>query len=105
LALSKEREEAAMTAYDRWKLATPAYLEDEPEDMRQEVAELIEKMPQGMDADDFLVELVSRAVAIEREACAEVCDEVAGKYRRQHYPNAQNVAYECSAAIRVRGEK
>lgn len=30
-----------------------------------ELADLIEKMPQGMTADDFIVELVSRALSVQ----------------------------------------
>ena len=41
---------------------------------RQEVAEIVHGMPSGMDADDYLVELVSRAILREREACAKVCE-------------------------------
>ena len=29
------------------------------------LAEIVEKMPQGMDVDDYLLELVNRAVAVE----------------------------------------
>ena len=30
-----------------------------------EIADLIEKMPQGMTADDFIVELVNRALSVQ----------------------------------------
>ena len=42
------------------------------------------------------------AAAKEREACAQVCDEVAEKYQRLHHASAENIADECSAAIRAR---
>lgn len=32
---------------------------------KEELAAIIEKMPQGMDADDYILELVNRAVAVE----------------------------------------
>lgn len=69
---------------------------------RDEVAEIVHGMPQGMDADDYLVELVSRAIMREREACAEVCDEVGNRYARQHYPELEGVADECAGKIRER---
>jgi hypothetical protein len=34
---------------------------------KEEIAELIDKMPQGMDADDYIYELVNRALAVERK--------------------------------------
>jgi hypothetical protein len=36
---------------------------------KEEIAELIEQMPQDMDVNDFIHELVNRALAVEREAC------------------------------------
>ena len=42
---------------------------------KDEVAQIVHGMPEGMHIDDYLVELVNRAVAVEREACAEVCLE------------------------------
>ena len=43
---------------------------------REEVAEIVHGMPSGMDADDYLVELVSRAILREREACAVLCENM-----------------------------
>jgi len=37
---------------------------------REEVAKLIESIPQGLDQDDFLVALANKAAEVEREACA-----------------------------------
>ena len=34
---------------------------------KEEIAELIDKMPQGMNADDYIYELVNRALAVERK--------------------------------------
>lgn len=34
---------------------------------KEEIAELIDKMPQEMDVNDFIHELVNRALAVERE--------------------------------------
>lgn len=41
---------------------------------KDEVAQIVQEMPDGMDVDDYLVELVNRAIAIEREACAAIAD-------------------------------
>jgi hypothetical protein len=38
---------------------------------RDELAAIIEKMPQGMLADDYILELVNRAVAVEVKAVDE----------------------------------
>jgi len=40
----------------------------------------------------------------EREACAWAIDLVALKYQKKHYASDENVADECAAAIRARGE-
>lgn len=72
---------------------------------KEEISEIIDQMPQDMDVNDFIHELVNRALAVEREACAKVCDEVANKYARVHYPQLEGVADECRGEIRVRGEK
>jgi hypothetical protein len=37
---------------------------------KEEIAELIDKMPQDMDVNDFIHELVNRALAVERKECA-----------------------------------
>ena len=67
---------------------------------KEEIAELIEQMPQDMDANDYIHELVNRAVEVEREACAKVCEQLGiatnGMNERNH---------ECAKAIRARGEK
>lgn len=38
---------------------------------KDELAAIVEKMPQGMDADDYILELVNRAVAVEVKALKE----------------------------------
>ena len=38
---------------------------------RDELAAIVEKMPQGMLADDYILELVNRAVAVEVKAVHE----------------------------------
>lgn len=39
----------------------------------------------------------------EREACALICEEVANKHHKQHYPDLEAVADECAGTIRARG--
>ena len=70
-----------------------------------EIADLIQTMPQGMTADDFIIELVTRAVVIERDACIDACWHISAKYHGIHHPAAESVADECAGAIRARGEK
>lgn len=45
---------------------------------REEIATLIEQMPQGLDANEFLIELVNRALNAERKwvslTDAEMCE-------------------------------
>jgi hypothetical protein len=50
------------------------------------------------------MEAIKAAVLAEREACAALCDEEAGKYARQHHPELEAVADECGGKIRARGE-
>lgn len=38
---------------------------------KEELAAIVERMPQGMDADDYILELVNRAVAVEVKALKE----------------------------------
>ena len=50
------------------------------------------------------MEAIKAAVLAEREACAALCDEEAGKYARQHHPELEAVADECGGKIRASGE-
>ena len=56
--------------------------------------------------------VAEKAAAQEREACAQVCEEVAREYEERHrgcYPDdivpAEMGADACAAAIRARGQK
>ena len=60
---------------------------------RQEIAELVAALPEGLDADEFIHRLVNWAVDREREECAKVVE--AGVLGHG----------ECAAAIRARGER
>ena len=64
------------------------------------------------DTNSPLARIVRKAVAKEREACAQVCEEVAREYEERHrgcYPDdivpAEMGADACAAAIRARGQK
>ena len=72
---------------------------------KDDVAEIVKSMPQGMDVNDYLVELVNRAVEIERDACIDACWHISANYHRIHNPDAESIADECAGAIRARGEK
>ena len=52
------------------------------------------------DANSPLVRIVRKAVAKEREACAQVCDGV-----ENGEGETAGLACECAAAIRARGQK
>ena len=55
-------------------------------------------MGQGQEREqtiDRLQRLVGRVAAVEREACANVCDEMSG---------SDYLPHQCAAAIRARGE-
>jgi len=72
-------------------LGLPEIREESEEVVRsEEIAELVAALPQGMDADEFIVKLVSWAVDIEREACAKLIE-----------PLDESLADE----IRARGKK
>jgi len=49
--------------------------------------------------------VVTDLVLAEREACAAICDEIASRHHKQHYPDLESVADECAGAIRSRSEK
>jgi hypothetical protein len=66
---------------------------------REEIADLVSALPEGLDADEFIYKLVNWAVDREREACAKLCDEMAAN---DHHTNYYLVA---ANAIRARGEK
>jgi hypothetical protein len=67
---------------------------------KDEVAQIVHGMPEGMHIDDYLVELVNRAVAVEREACAKVCEQLGMATNGMNERN-----YECAEAIRARDER
>lgn len=41
---------------------------------REEVAALIEQIPQGIHVDEFIVMLATKAAEYEREKCAQICE-------------------------------
>jgi hypothetical protein len=57
---------------------------------KEEIAELIEQMPQDMDVNDFIHELVNRALAVEREAVLITINELMGMEsdRNQYFQKA-----------------
>jgi len=61
---------------------------------KEEIAELVAALPQGLDADEFIHRLVNWAVDREREACVKVCDD---------WPNGRDDVYSIGQAIRARG--
>lgn len=72
---------------------------------REEVAALIEQIPQGIHVDEFIVMLATKAAEYEREQCAKVCDAQAGGRRAlEHYAalTYSGAANDCAGAIRSR---
>ena len=55
----------------------------------------IARGPEREQTIDRLQRLVGRAAAAEREACAQVCDEMSG---------SDYLPHQCAAAIRARGD-
>ena len=43
---------------------------------KEQIAELIGALPQGLDADEFIYKLVNWALDIEREECAKLVEEM-----------------------------
>jgi len=42
---------------------------------KDQVADLIEQIPQGLTPDEFLVALANDAAELERQACTQICAE------------------------------
>lgn len=61
---------------------------------KDQVAEIIAGIPQGLDQDDFLVELANRAARIERDACEQICEDL-----------FMSDGVWCAKMIRTRSEK
>ena len=77
---------------------------------RASIAALIETIPQGLDADDFIYKLVNWAVDREREACAKVVEQYCGAWDDEGYALAQAIRANrsqtaTSVFISNRGEK
>ena len=61
---------------------------------RDEIATLIEQMPQGMDANEFLIELVNRALNAERKWVSLTDAEMCECY------NSKSVGYAIEAKLK-----
>ncbi len=61
---------------------------------REEIATLIEQMPQGMDANEFLIELVNRALNAERKWVSLTDAEMCECY------NSKSVGYAIEAKLK-----
>ena len=67
---------------------------------KDEVAALIEQIPQGLTPDEFLVELANLAASTEREACAKLCDQISDEDGFEG-----GYADNCANQIRQRGNQ
>ena len=67
---------------------------------KDEIGDLIEALPQGLDTDEFIYRLVNWAVDMEREACVKVCEDI-----NIEFAGEDVLATWCARAILARGEK
>jgi hypothetical protein len=58
---------------------------------KEEIAELIDKMPQDMDVNDFIHELVNRALEVERKWVGLTDKERADCWRSSAFESAINI--------------
>lgn len=68
---------------------------------RDEIAELVAALPQGLDADEFIVKLVSWAVDIERDAIVRMLEA----YQNLEGFTAGQITQATIEAIKARGSK
>jgi hypothetical protein len=67
----------------------------------EEIAELVAALPQGMDADEFIVKLVSWAVDIERDAIIRMLEA----YQNLEGFTSGQVVQATIEAIKARGDE
>jgi hypothetical protein len=63
----------------------------------------IEELAGHRPVSAWVVKLVGDAIAIEREACAKVCEEQANELWLKNCDSEGHGANQCSVAIRARG--
>lgn len=68
---------------------------------KNELKQILDGMPQGMDVDDFLLEVVNRALFLERNACIKAIEDEVQDWDR----DMKEAALEASEVIRERGKK
>jgi len=68
----------------------------------EEIAELVAALPQGMDADEFIVKLVNWALDIERKACAAILEDDA---KARGLTDTAAVLLKNAERIRARGDE
>ena len=69
-----------------------------PSTTRQAIAALRAALAQNTELDDMLVAMehaVAQAAAVERKACADICDA---------HASCEGIAQRCAADIRARGQ-
>jgi len=67
---------------------------------KEEIAELVAALPQGLDADEFIHRLVNWALDIERDAIIKILEA----YKNLDAFTAKQVTQATIEAIRARGE-
>ena len=72
---------------------------------KDEIGDMIAALPEGLEPDELIYRLVNWAVDKEREACAEVCEELIEHTKKLGNNDAMLTAISCAVAIRARGER
>jgi hypothetical protein len=68
---------------------------------KNEIGDLIEALPQGLDTDEFIYRLVNKAVGIERKACSAILEADA---KARGLTDTAAVLLKAAQSIRARGE-
>lgn len=66
---------------------------------KDELKQIVDGMPQGMDIDDFLLELVNRALFVERQECIKAVEAKVEDWDK----DCKEAALEAIEAINERG--
>jgi len=69
---------------------------------KDEIADLVSAVPQGLEFDEFIYRLVNKAVGIERKACSAILEADA---KARGLTDTAAVLLKAAQSIRARGEK
>ncbi len=66
---------------------------------KQKLANIVDGMPQGMDIDDYLLELITRALFIERKEISDAIEDHIAPWDKER----RQIVYEVMQVISARG--